>query len=281
MKGREEKKTYVGSRTLPTSSLLRISNQGKGATLVRPKGLSLVLVFCGLSSGWPLCTGCQNRSAPAGDLVWTAPYPGCSAELCPSLPQLVENASPATDQPEIWAVGYQLKAWLNQRGGPQTCNQTPRSCCKDPNKNYQHQKCLPISKTEHWGIGGGVATEWAARKRAKNKPGRLADKPPDPLHYVFGMQPFQNGSKHSCQECAVHQQADTSGVTCILQCKPLPIYRNVHDQHSMLVSIQYFINEVHDLSTRAANKEKKKQKRQQKVSLHNLRKKRHVCSKEP
>eukprot|EP00983_Pelagomonas_calceolata_P004097 132644-Pelagomonas_calceolata.AAC.10 len=36
------------------------------------EGLSVPLVSCGLSSGWTLCTGCQNRSAPAGDQVWTA-----------------------------------------------------------------------------------------------------------------------------------------------------------------------------------------------------------------
>eukprot|EP00983_Pelagomonas_calceolata_P074427 1152554-Pelagomonas_calceolata.AAC.6 len=39
--------------------------------LLHAEGLSVALVFCGLSSGWPLCTGCQNRSAPSGDQVWT------------------------------------------------------------------------------------------------------------------------------------------------------------------------------------------------------------------
>eukprot|EP00983_Pelagomonas_calceolata_P063051 1147566-Pelagomonas_calceolata.AAC.2 len=48
-------------------------------------------MFRDLSSGWPLCTGCLNRSAPARDQVWDVvqncayscgphAFPGCSAE---------------------------------------------------------------------------------------------------------------------------------------------------------------------------------------------------------
>eukprot|EP00983_Pelagomonas_calceolata_P007672 249054-Pelagomonas_calceolata.AAC.1 len=47
--------------------------------LLLAEGLFVALVLCGLSSGLLLYTGCQNRSAPAGDQAWT----GCGTVLIP------------------------------------------------------------------------------------------------------------------------------------------------------------------------------------------------------